>query len=138
MKNDFNFLILSSLLHAHNTKYLNSSIIRQILILLSTTKATMLTNLILATSLLIVSVVLYVLYNFVIKIYLDANRFKKMDPETKIFVSPFFGLLGLQKKCLQKYGDSLQYVKDMMKENPNQKAYATNIGHRSMIILCDA
>lgn len=60
----------------------------------------MLTNLILATSLLIVSVVLYVLYNFVIKIYLDANRFKKMDPETKIFVSPFFGLLGLQKKCL--------------------------------------
>ena len=75
----------------------------------------MLADIIFYATIFITGLILYILYHFVIKIYIDANRFKKMDSETKIFVSPFFGLLGLQKKCLDQYGDSLKYVKDMVK-----------------------
>lgn len=38
-----------------------------------------------------------------------------MDPSLKLFVSPFTGLLGVQKKCIEKYGDSHRFVKDMIK-----------------------
>jgi len=43
------------------------------------------------------ALVLYVVYMFFIKIYLDAARFKKMDPNLKIFIAPFTGLQGVQK-----------------------------------------
>ena len=58
---------------------------------------------------------IYILYEFVIKIYVVANSLKKMDPSLKLFVSPFTGLLGVQKKCIEKYGDSHRFVKDMIK-----------------------
>lgn len=47
-----------------------------------------------------VALVVYIIYMFTIKIYIDAARFKKMDPEIKTFVAPFSGLIGLQKKNL--------------------------------------
>jgi hypothetical protein len=40
----------------------------------------------------------YVVYQLFIKIYLDAAKFKKMDPNLKVFIAPFSGLLGVQKK----------------------------------------
>ena len=82
--------------------------------------------------------VLYVVYHFSIRIYLVARQFKKMDPGLKVLITPFVGLLGRQRENFKKYGDSLKYVKDMVKENPDLKAYYTNIGYLPMIILCDA
>lgn len=83
-------------------------------------------------------IVLYFIYQFFIKIYLEANRFKKMDPNIKILTKPIFGLLGIQQKNFEKYGDSLHYVKEMVRETPDLKAYYTNLGYLPMIILNDA
>lgn len=60
-----------------------------------------------------------------------------MDPTLKIYVSPFTGLNGVQKKCVEQYGDSHWFIKDMLKQNPDQMAYLTNIGNRPFLILCD-
>lgn len=43
------------------------------------------------------ALILYVIYMFVIKIYLDAAKFKKMDPTLKTFMAPFSGIQGVQK-----------------------------------------
>lgn len=85
-----------------------------------------------------VGFVLFVVYHFFIKIYIVAAQFKKMDPSLQILVTPIMGLLGIQRENFRKYGDSLRYVKDMVKENPDTKAYFTNIGYLPMLILCDA
>jgi hypothetical protein len=79
----------------------------------------------------------YVLYAFIIKIYWTAAQFKRMDPSLKTFITPFVGLIGLQKKNTEQYGDSHKFVKDMMKENPDQLAYMTNLGNRPFLILTD-
>lgn len=55
--------------------------------------------------------VLYVVYMFLIKIYIDARRFQKMDPNLKLFVAPFSGLQGVQQKNLQQYGDTHYFTK---------------------------
>ena len=81
---------------------------------------------------------LYVLYHFFIKIYIAAWKFKAMDKDLKVYVAPFFGMLGIQKENIRKYGDSQRFMKDMIKQNPNQKAYFTNLGSRPFLILCDA
>jgi len=60
-------------------------------------------------------VVSYVFYQLFIKIHLDAAKFKKMDPNLKVFIAPFSGLLGVQKKNVKQYGDSHRFVKDMIK-----------------------
>lgn len=39
----------------------------------------------------------YVFYMFFIKIYIDAARFRRMDPTIKTFISPFSGIQGVQK-----------------------------------------
>jgi hypothetical protein len=83
-------------------------------------------------------VILYLFYQFFIKIYLEAWRFQKMDSTLKVFVSPFTGLLGVLKENIVKYGDCNRYVKDMVKENPEQRAYLTNIGNLPYLILCQA
>ncbi len=36
-------------------------------------------------------------YYFLIRIYLVAKRYKRMDPTLKTFITPFTGLVGLQK-----------------------------------------
>lgn len=84
-----------------------------------------------------VLLILYVVYQFFIKIYIDAWRFQKMDPTLRVFVAPFSGLLGLQKQNVEKYGDSHKFIKDIVKDNPDQKAYFTNLGNRPFLILCD-
>lgn len=81
--------------------------------------------------------VLYLLYHMVIKIYFVAWKFKKMDPDIKCYIAPFSGMLGIQQENIKKYGDSQRFMKDMIKENPNQKAYLTNLGSRPFLILCD-
>jgi hypothetical protein len=81
---------------------------------------------------------LYLVYQFFIKIYLAAWRFKRMDPTLKTYIAPFFGMLGVQKENIAKYGDSQRFMKDMIKENPDQKAYLTNLGSKPFLILCDA
>ena len=45
----------------------------------------------------VVAVVLYIAYQFLIKIYIDGARFKKMDANLKVFIAPFSGLMGLQQ-----------------------------------------
>lgn len=80
---------------------------------------------------------LYLLYHLVIKIYLVAWQFKKMDPTLKFYIAPFSGMLGLQQQNIQKYGDSQRFMKDMIKDNPDQKAYFTNLGSKPFLILCD-
>lgn len=42
-------------------------------------------------------IALYLLYHLVIKIYLVAWQFKKMDPTLKFYIAPFSGMLGLQQ-----------------------------------------
>lgn len=61
-----------------------------------------------------------------------------MDSTLKVFVAPFYGLLGLQKQNIEKYGDSHKFIKTLIQENPDQRAYFTNIGSRPFLILCDA
>jgi hypothetical protein len=64
---------------------------------------------------LIVTLFGYLFYHFIVKIYIAAAKFKKMDPTLKVFVAPFTGLLGLQKMNIEKYGDSHKFVKDLIK-----------------------
>ena len=59
----------------------------------------------------ILSFFLYIAYQFLVKIYIDANRFKKMDSTLQVFVAPFSGLIGIQKECVKKYGDSHHFIK---------------------------
>lgn len=80
---------------------------------------------------------LYLLYHLVIKIYLVAWQFKKMDPTLKFYIAPFSGMLGLQQENIRKYADSQRFMKDMIKENPDQRAYFTNLGSKPFLILCD-
>jgi hypothetical protein len=40
---------------------------------------------------------LYLLYHLIIKIYLAAYQFKKMDPSLKLYIAPFAGMLGVQR-----------------------------------------
>ena len=42
-------------------------------------------------------VFLYLFYEFIIKIYLNGWKFKKMDPSLKTYIAPFFGMLGIQQ-----------------------------------------
>lgn len=81
---------------------------------------------------------LYLFYRFFIHIYIEAWRYKRMDPTLKVFVSPLAGLLSVQKKCLERYGDSHQFVRQMMKENPEQRAYLTNLGDKSFLIMTES
>ena len=83
------------------------------------------------------SVIGYIIYRLFVKIHLDSRRFKKMDPNFRDLVSPLLGLVGLQEQSFKQYGDSFHYVKQMVKDNNDLKAYTANIGHISMLILCD-
>ena len=80
------------------------------------------------------ALILWIFYRFFIRIYIEAWQYKRMDPTLKVFVAPMSGLLKVQKNCLEKYGDSHWFVKDMMRENPDQKAYLTNLGDRTFLI----
>lgn len=42
-------------------------------------------------------VIIYLFYEFIIKIYLASWKFKKMDPSLKTYIAPFFGMLGIQQ-----------------------------------------
>ena len=59
--------------------------------------------------------ILFLVYHLVIKIYLAAWQFKKMDPSLKTYIAPFSGMLGVQKENIAKYGDSQRFMKDMIK-----------------------
>ena len=96
----------------------------------------MIFNILLTISALVLLFVLWVVYEFIIKIYWIAYKLKKMDPSLKLYIKPITGLNGVQTKCVQQYGDSHRFVKDMMKDNPDQLAYLTNIGNRPFLILC--
>lgn len=58
-----------------------------------------------------VMLLLYIFYMFFVKIYIDAAKFRKMDPNLKTFISPFSGIQGVQKLNLEKYGDSHHFAK---------------------------
>ncbi len=58
-----------------------------------------------------VALILYVFYMFFVKIYIDAARFRKMDPNLKTFIAPFSGIQGVQKFNIEKYGDSHRFAK---------------------------
>lgn len=58
-----------------------------------------------------VVIILYVFYMFFVKIYIDAARFRKMDPNLKTFIAPFSGIQGVQKFNIEKYGDSHRFAK---------------------------
>lgn len=51
----------------------------------------------LAPFILMGSIMLYIVYMFFIKIYIDAAKIKKMDPELKLYIAPFSGVQGVQK-----------------------------------------
>lgn len=81
--------------------------------------------------------VLYLFYHLVIKIYIAAWKFKRMDPGLITYIAPFSGMLGVQQENIKKYGDSQHFMKKMIQENPDQKAYFTNLGSSPFLILCD-
>lgn len=85
-----------------------------------------------------VALILYVFYMFFVKIYIDAARFRKMDPNLKTFIAPFSGIQGVQKSNIEKYGDSHRFAKQLVKENPDQNAYLTNVGYKPMLVVCSA
>ena len=103
------------------------------LIIISIEASTMIEYLLLP----LVLLALYLLYHLVVKIYLVAWQFKKMDPTLKFYIAPFSGMLGVQQENIRKYGDSQRFMKDMIKENPDQRAYFTNLGSKPFLILCD-
>ncbi len=45
----------------------------------------------------LIAFLVYIVYQFFIRIYIDGNRFKRMDPNLKVFIAPFSGLIGLQR-----------------------------------------
>lgn len=53
-----------------------------------------------ALALIVFIIAAWFVYEFVIKLYLVANKLKKMDPSLKIYITPLTGLNGLQKKCV--------------------------------------
>jgi hypothetical protein len=61
-----------------------------------------------------------------------------MDPSLKTFLKPIKGLLEIQKACLDKYNDSHYFIKKMMKENPDQLAYLTNLGDKPFLVITDS
>lgn len=69
----------------------------------------------LTSALIFVSIIAYTLYMFLVRIYTEAARFKKMDPSLKLFIAPFSGLQGVQKQNLEKYGDTHYFTKQIMK-----------------------
>ena len=75
----------------------------------------MLTTILLILALVVLAIISYIIWEFIIKINLTAKKLQKMDPSLKIYTVPFTGLLGVQKKCIEKYGDSHQFVKDMVR-----------------------
>lgn len=77
----------------------------------------------------------YVIYMFLIKIYIDAARFRKMDPNLKTFIAPFSGIIKVQKDNVQKYGDSHHFIKELIKQDPDSNAYLTNLGYKPLLIL---
>lgn len=79
----------------------------------------------------------FIFYKFFIALYLEVRKYKAMDPTLKVFIRPIFGLQKVQQECTEKYGDSHHFVKEMMKENVDQKAYLTNLGNKSFLILTD-
>lgn len=85
-----------------------------------------------------IALLLYIVYMFVIKIYLDAAKFRKMDPSLKTFMAPFTGIQGVQKYNIEKYGDSHRFAKDLIAANPDQNAYFTNIGYKPMLVVTNA
>ena len=95
-------------------------------------------SLILWIAMIPITLLLYIVYMFFIKIYIDAARFKKMDPELKTFIAPFSGLLKVQKNNVEKYGDSHKFIKDLVKANPDINAYLTNLGYKPLLILNNA
>lgn len=95
-------------------------------------------NILLIALLVPVSVLLYAFFMFFIKIYIDAARFRKMDPSLKTFISPFSGIQGVQKRNLEKYGDSHHFAKDLVKENPDVNGFLTNLGYKPMLVICSA
>lgn len=95
-------------------------------------------NILLIALLVPVSVLLYAFFMFFIKIYIDAARFRKMDPSLKTFISPFSGIQGVQKRNLEKYGDSHRFAKDLVKENPDVNGFLTNLGYKPMLVICSA
>ena len=62
-------------------------------------------------ALILASILAYTLYMFLVRIYIEASRFKKMDPNLKLFIAPFSGLQGVQQQNLQKYGDTHYFTK---------------------------
>jgi hypothetical protein len=64
---------------------------------------------------LVLVILAYLVYHLVIKIYLAAHQFKKMDPEIKCYIAPFSGMLGVQRKNIELYGDSQKFMKDMIR-----------------------
>lgn len=85
-----------------------------------------------------ISLLAYIVYMFFIKIYLDARRFRRMDPAIKEYIAPFSGLQGVHQENIRKYGDAHRYTKELVKANPDQRAYITNIGYKPLLILCSA
>ena len=84
------------------------------------------------------SLLLYILYMFFIKIHFDARRFRKMDPRLKTFIAPFSGLIKVQRENVEKYGDSHRFIKDLIRQDPDLPAYLTNLGYKPLLILSDA
>lgn len=84
------------------------------------------------------ALILWLVYRFLIKIYLDAYRYKQMDPTLRVYTYPIAGLPRVQRQCLQKHGDSHWFVKNMVAENPDQKAYLTNLGDKSFLVITDS
>jgi hypothetical protein len=85
-----------------------------------------------------VALILYIFYMFFIKIYIDASRIKKMDPNLKTFISPFSGIQGVQKYNIEKYGDSHRFAKDLVMNNPEVNGFLTNLGYKPMLVVCSA
>lgn len=85
-----------------------------------------------------IALVLYVFYMFFIKIYVDAARFRKMDPNLKTFISPFSGIQGVQKFNIEKFGDSHKFAKDLVREDNEANGFLTNLGYKPMLVVCSA
>lgn len=79
----------------------------------------------------------YFFYKFYVSLWLNVRRYKAMDPSLKVFVKPLTGLQSIQQECRVKYGDSHYFIKEMIQQDPDQKAYLTNLGDRTFLLLTD-
>ena len=60
---------------------------------------------------------------------------RRFGKDAKVAYIPFIGFFGNLQKSLKKHGDSVHFVKEAVKENPDLKVILTNIFSTPLLVF---